>query len=217
MKNSCILFDLDGTLSDSSEGIYKSIAYALEKKGIIVEDLKVLQPFIGPPLRDSFQQYYHMTVEEVQQSYKVFQERYGTLGKFENVLYPGIKELLAALVEAGYLLGVATSKPELYTKEILEYFQIIQYFSVIKGASMDGSLSRKVDILSLAVEECKLKNPNIKELFMIGDRSFDMEAARELGCIGIGVTYGFGSESELNATGAKLICHNAEELAKLFL
>lgn len=217
MKNSCILFDLDGTLSDSSEGIYKSIAYALEKKGIIVEDLKVLQPFIGPPLRDSFQHYYHMTVEEAQQSYKVFQERYGTLGKFENVLYPGIKEILAALVEAGYLLGVATSKPELYTKEILEYFQIIQYFSVIKGASMDGSLSRKVDILSLAVEECKLKNPNIKELFMIGDRSFDMEAARELGCIGIGVTYGFGSESELNATGAKLICHNAEELAKLFL
>lgn len=215
----CVIFDLDGTLTDSSEGIIKSVIYALHKMGIEEKDSKSLEAFIGPPMLDSFMKFYHMDEAEARRAYSFFQERYSTVGKFENRLYDGIDEVLTRLCKAGCLLAVATSKPEFFARQILEHFNVMSYFAVVRGASMDGSLAKKLDILRLALEDCRQVLTDRPEgvtlpveWYMVGDRLFDMEAAVLLDCIPLGVTYGFGSVEELEKSGALHLCQAPSEL-----
>ncbi len=213
----CALFDLDGTLTDSAEGIIKSILYALDKMEWDVPPMDILRLFIGPPLIESFVEHCGMTNEESKKAYAFFQERYLTIGKFENMVYPGILEMLAQCHEQGIFLAVATAKPEVSARQILEHFGLAPYFSVIKGAHNERGLIHKEDILNEALQECYAAQDKVETFYMVGDRLYDMEAAVELGCYPIGVTYGFGSREELLAAGAKVLCDTAAEVGKVIV
>ena len=146
-----ILFDLDGTLTESGEGIMKSVQYALEKLGIIEENQEKLRRFIGPPLLESFMNYYGMDQETAAQAVVYYRERYTDKGIFENELYPKIPQLLEILQINDKILGVASSKPEVYVKQILEHFGIDQYFQVIVGSELDGSRTKKPEVIEEAL------------------------------------------------------------------
>lgn len=210
-----ILFDLDGTISDSSEGIYKSFQYALEQLGKEVLTEEELRPFIGPPLANTFMDSLGLSAEEAEKGVAIFRERYGAKGKFENHMYDGVTELVYTLLQKGHLLGIATSKPEKYAREILEYFGLATYFPIIVGASMDDTFSGKQEIMELAIRQGKTRNPEVDEIYMIGDRFYDMEASKALGVTAIGVTYGFGTEEELLGSGANYICHTPQEVVSV--
>lgn len=215
MHRYCILFDLDGTLTDSAEGILKSIVYSLEKKGAPIPSKEVLTLFIGPPLVESYEEHCGMTPEEAALTYSYFRERYTTVGKFENQVYEGIPALLEALRQKGALLAVATAKPEPLARQILEHFDLNTYFSVIKGADLERNLVHKDDILYEALQECNgLLGSNTEKTayYMVGDRKYDMEAARNLQCEPIGVLFGFGSAEELRQAGAAVLCQTPQDV-----
>ncbi len=205
-------FDLDGTLTDPAIGITNSIMYALKSYGIEETDREKLYPFIGPPLVDSFQRYYGFTEEMGYEATRRFQEYFREKGLFENRVYEGIPELLKGLREKGAKVVLATSKPEEFALRILEHFDLIQYFDFVCGASMDEKKCfRKEDVLSYALETSGAKPENS---CMIGDRKFDMEAAKGFGMEAIGVLYGYGDREELTLAGADRICQSVEELKK---
>ncbi|MDD7291682.1 MAG: HAD hydrolase-like protein [Veillonella caviae] len=210
-----IIFDLDGTLTDSQEGILKSIEFALNHFGYEVPSYDTLLLFLGPPIVDSLQEHCSMTLEKAEEVYKKFGERYGTIGKFENKLYPNIVDLLGKVKSEQYTVALATAKPEVYAKEILEYFSISDYFNVVVGANYQEGLMHKKDILQKAIELCgnPLTDGNGRRLiYMVGDRKYDVESANELGCISIGVTYGYGTERELNEANAEYLCDDADDI-----
>lgn len=213
-----ILFDLDGTLTDSQEGILKSIKFALEHFGYTVPDEETLQLFLGPPLVDAFQEYCGLTFEQAEETYFKFRERYGTIGKFENKVYPNIVDLLAKCKTEQYTIAVATAKPEHYAKDILDHFELTPYFDVIVGANYEAGLLHKKEILEKALTLCgnPLTDENGRRLtFMVGDRKYDVEAANELGCISVGVTYGYGTEAELKEADAEYLCDDVDEIAEV--
>lgn len=211
-----ILFDLDGTLTDSQEGILKSIKFALEHFGYDVPNEETLQLFLGPPLVDAFQEHCGMTFEQAEETYFKFRERYGTIGKFENTVYPNIVDLLAKCKTEQYTIALATAKPEHYAKDILDHFELTPYFDVIVGANYESGLLHKKEILEKALELCgnPLTDENGNRMaFMVGDRKYDVEAANELGCISVGVTYGYGTEAELKEADAEYLCDDVDEIA----
>lgn len=213
-----ILFDLDGTISDSQEGICKSVQHALSKYGIEVNDIKTLTPFIGPPLRDSFKSFYNIPDEKLEECIAFYRERYSTIGLFENVMYDGIPELLKDLKENGKKLAIASSKPQLFVEKILDYFGILKYFDVITGSTFDGSLEKKTDIITMCFQKLFGNDDcNKAECVMIGDRKFDMEAANELSIPNIGVTYGFGDREELENSKALYIVDTVKELYDILM
>lgn len=209
-----ILFDLDGTLTDPGEGITNSVAYALNKYGIVNTDRTELYPFIGPPLYASFMKYYGFTEEEAVKAVDYYREYYKDKGIFENRLYDGIDDVLKRLTEAGKVLLVATSKPEVFAKRILSYFGIDKYFAVIAGATMDGSLIEKSDIISYAFKNSGFSKENA---LMVGDRSFDILGAKEQGVTSAGVLWGYGSLEELKSAGADMIFERVEDIEKILL
>jgi phosphoglycolate phosphatase len=208
-----ILFDLDGTITDSEPGITACVQYALRKFGIEVEDKSTLRPFIGPPLRDSFEQYFDMTPEQAEQATAYYRERYAPIGKFESTLYPGIESLLQKLHRSGRTVVLATSKPEHFAREILDHFGLTEYFDLIGGATMDGSRDTKEDVLSYILTQLP---PNARaRAVMVGDTRFDMLGARHHSLPAIGVLYGFGSKEELLENGARALAADAAELEQL--
>lgn len=209
------LFDLDGTLTDPAEGITKSVAYALERFGITVEDRRVLYPFIGPPLLDSFQEFYGMTVADSRRAMEYYREYFQDKGIFENEIYPGIPELLYGLKAQGTLVMVATSKPEEFSQRILEHFGVARYIDFLGGNTLNEDRPAKIDVLRHIFRS----NPSIAPLdaVMVGDRRFDAEGARECGMDCIGVTYGYGGREELEQAGANLIVDTVEELSNALL
>lgn len=210
-----LLFDLDGTISDSAKGIMKGAYIALRHFGIEVKDYSELYKFIGPPLVTSFSKYYGLTEEEAVEAVKVYREYYGKKGLFENELYPGMEEFLKKLKNMGKHLLVATSKPQSYSVTILEHFKIAGYFDFIGGASMDGKIGTKAQVI-----EHTLRNAGITDLsntIMIGDRHHDVEGASQMGLECIGVLYGYGSEEELLAAGAKYIAKNTDDILKIVM
>lgn len=211
-----ILFDLDGTLSDSSEGIINTFVHTLETMNYDVPSLDVLYTFIGPPISETFKHSIGMDEEDAKRAVEIFKPFYGKEAKFQNKLYSGVKEMLQALHEAGYLIGLATSKREIYADQILQYFGIRDYFEVVVGASLDDKFSKKYDIMEKAIRLAKDKY-NIKSISMVGDRSYDMDSSVKLGVEAIGVTYGFGSEEEVVSTGADVVCHSPKEVQDYFL
>ena len=191
MKYKVILFDLDGTLTDPHVGICSCINHALSYYGM-EKPFSELTKYIGPPLLDSFAEM--VGPENAQDATKYYRERFSTVGLYENEIYPNVKETLAALKEKGYILCTASSKPQIYVEKILHHFDIAQYFTIIGGASIDGKISEKDQVIQLVLEEIKAEKSTT---VMVGDTRFDLIGAEMMGLDAIGVTYGFGPREEL--------------------
>ena len=211
---SWIFFDLDGTLTDPGEGITNSVMYALEKYGIRVKSREELYPFIGPPLTESFQVYYGFSVRESFEAMAYYREYFSVKGLFENKVYPGIPEMLSALKAAGKKLAVATSKPEEYSRRILEKYGLWQYFDFLAGNTLLEDRPTKKSVLEYAFSSLNLSPGNV---VMVGDRKYDMEGAKAFSMTAVGVSYGYGSTKELCDAGADLVCATVEELGDTLL
>ncbi len=203
-----ILFDLDGTLTDPKEGITKCVQYALAKFGIAA-DCDALVPFIGPPLLDSFRDFYHMTDEQAQQAVAYYRERFAPVGIFENGVYPGIPALLEALCAAGKRLAVATSKPTVYSVQICDRFGLSEYFETIVGSELDGRRTDKAEVVAEALRQMGAQAENA---VMVGDRSYDILGAHRCGVRAVGVTYGYAAPGELEQAGADAVADSPAAL-----
>lgn len=205
-----IIFDLDGTLTDSGEGITKSIKPVLDHFAIPCRNLDDLRFCVGPPLRDSFLKL-GVPEDRIEEAIAIYRSRYTTIGKFENTPYPGISKLLDALKAGGHRLYVATSKPETMAVEILDKYELSQYFEIICGATMDKSRDSKSAVIAYLLE----KIGSGENAVMVGDTAFDVLGAAEHRIPTVGVSWGYGSVEEMTASGAVAIANSMEEL--LFL
>ena len=216
-----LLFDLDGTLTDPKIGITTCVQYALHSFGIEEPDLDKLEPFIGPPLRDSFMEFYGFTAEQAEEAVAKYRERFQNTGIFENEVYAGIPEMLKNLQSKGYFLALASSKPQIYVERILEHFDLKKYFSVVVGSGLDGSREKKEEVVEEALRQLGILELSEEErresCAMIGDREFDIQGARAWKLTGVGVHYGFAAEGELEAEGADAIAGTVEELKEILL
>ena len=210
---STILFDLDGTISDSSQGIINSIIYALEKYDINDYEMSLLRKFLGPPLHESFEKFMGFDKEKSLQAVKLYREYFSSKGLFENEIYGGVSDLLQNLKENGKALIVATSKPQLFTDRIMEHFNLAKYFDFIAGSNMDTTRSKKAEVIEYALSECNIKDKS--KVVMIGDRAEDMIGAQTVGVDSIGVEYGYGTFDELKNAGATYIVKTVGELKDL--
>lgn len=215
MKKKYLLFDLDGTLTDPEEGITKSVQYALHGFGIEVSDRSKLTPFIGPPLKDSFMEYYDFSWEQAGEGIKKYREYFSSRGWKENKVYPGIPEMLRELKEAGYRLMVATSKPEVFAVRILDYFELSQYFELIGGADLEETRVRKGDVIRYVLEQAKIEDK--ESVLMVGDRKHDCIGAEEAGVECAGVLYGYGSREEMEGVKSCYLASSVEELRDFLL
>ena len=209
-----MLFDLDGTLTDPKEGITKSVRHALHAFGIEAENLDDLCCFIGPPLKDSFMEYYGFTESEAQKAVEIFREYFSSQGIFENKVYEGIRKSLKALVKSGKKLYVASSKPEVFVRMILEHFELDSYFEFMGGADFEEIRVKKADVIRYVLDTCEIRD--ISKTVMIGDRKHDILGAKEFGMESVGVLYGYGSREELTEAGADFLVESIFDLQNLF-
>lgn len=208
-----ILFDLDGTITDPKMGITKAAQYALQQFNIFEEDLNELEKFIGPPLLESFQTYYGMSEADTYKAIDEFRVYFKAQGIFENIPYYGIEKLLEAL-QKDYTLAIATSKPTVFAKQILDHFNLSQYFETIIGSHLDNTRTDKKEIIEAVLETLEIKS--VKECIMIGDRKHDLIGAKKLSMECIGVTYGYGSVEELQNENPVFLADTLEDLQKFF-
>ena len=213
MAYDIFLFDLDGTLTDSSLGITNSVIYALKKYGITVEDRRSLYRFIGPPLTDSFRDFYGFSEEKALEAVGFYREYYRDKGIFENRVYEGMEETLKELKNRGKRLIVATSKPEPFARRIIDHFGLAPYFEYVAGMELDGGRGTKAEVIAYALRACGIEDRS--GAVMVGDREHDVAGARKEGLPCIGVLYGFGSREELEKAGAERIISRPEELCDL--
>ncbi len=229
-----ILFDLDGTLTDPKIGITSCVQYALRKFGIEEPDLDKLEPFIGPPLTDSFREFYGFDDAKIQQAVAYYRERFSSVGLFENEIYPGTAQMLARLQKEGRRLAVASSKPAVFVKRILEHFEILSYFDVVVGSELDGTRVKKEEVVEEALRQL-LRNGGSgqealvksmadmmqehprRDIVMVGDRKFDIEGAKAYRMDSIGVAYGYAAAGELEEAGADVIVETVEELEQVLM
>lgn len=207
-----ILFDLDGTLTDPFLGITRSVAYSLKSFGIEVDDLETLKPFIGPPLDVSFREYYHMDEAQSWKAVEKYREYFSKKGLFENKVYEGMEGFLQSLLNMDMKLYVCTSKPEVFAKEILDHFSLTPYFTDIYGATLDGSLKNKGDVIAHCIKQEQL---NIQDCMMVGDRQHDIVGAHQNQIPCIGVLYGYGSLEEFQEYHCDYIAKDLIELKKI--
>ena len=207
-----ILFDLDGTLTDSGEGIINCAIPALEHFGCPIPSREALRVFVGPPLHESFIKH-GVPADKAEEAVAIYRQRYIPIGKFENTPYPGIRELLEALKAAGCKLYVATSKPEQMSVDILEHFDLAKYFDSICGASLDTSRSTKDAVIAYLINQ----HGQTEDMIMVGDTRFDVIGAKHHGIPCIGVSWGYGPREELIETGAKAIVDTPAQLLELLL
>ncbi len=216
MKNKkWILFDLDGTLTESGIGITNSVRYSLKKFGIEENDYDVLKRFIGPPLIDAFMEIYKFSKEDAKQAVSYYREYYRETGLFENAIYDGVAKLLTALKDAGKTLFIATAKPEDFTLRILKHFDLTKYFTFIACATLDGTRLTKEDVISYAINEGKITD--VSQAVMIGDRKQDILGAKAFNMNSVGVLYGYGSREELETAGADFIAETADDILSLLI
>ena len=210
-----ILFDLDGTLTDPKLGITRSIQYALKSFGMDVPDPASLEKCIGPPLQDSFSEFFGLSPADTDRAIKKYREYFSEIGLYENEVYQGIADLLDALTREGRTLLLATSKPTLYSRKILEHFSLRRYFSFIAGSTMSGSRLKKADIIRYGLG----KRPPARgsSVAMVGDRKHDIIGAKEAGVDSIGVLYGYGSLAELRESVPNHIVADVMGLKNLLL
>ena len=206
-----VLFDLDGTVTDSGEGITKSVSYALESLGIVENDENALKEFIGPPLYDTFKEKYNLTHEQAEFAVSKYRERYKVTGLFENKVYDGMEEIFIMLKEKGIKICLATSKPLVFANQILEHFQLKKYFDVVSGSEFDGTRLHKTDVIKHVFSF--LESP--QDSIMVGDKKFDVISAHECNIKCIGAQYGYPLPNELTNAKADFIANNTTELMKI--
>ncbi|CUB10184.1 5'-nucleotidase [Bacillus cereus] len=209
------LFDLDGTLTDPKEGIVNSVLYALKKVGFEELHISELDSFIGPPIQQSFVERYNMNEGEVERAVFYFREYLKQRGLLENNIYEGIPILLKQLKDKGNRLFIATSKPTIFAEQVIEHFQLTNYFEDIIGSNLDGTRIKKEEIIAHILQTNE--EINKEEIVMIGDRKHDIIGANQNGIASIGVLYGYGSETELTEVGATHIANDVKELHHLCL
>ena len=234
MKN-IILFDLDGTISDPKVGITKSIQYALRHFDIDVENADELCKFIGPPIHQTFKEFYGFNDVDVERAVGKFRERMLAKGLYENIMYDGVDAMLKELHESGKTLMIATSKPINLARKVLEYFAIDQFFAFVSGSEMNGDRSDKSEVIQYALEQnnipketslnarsCSLVQGvstenclNISDCIMVGDRKHDIIGAKTNGLESIGALYGYGDYEELTTAGADYLVKDIGELSDL--
>lgn len=205
-----ILFDLDGTLTDSGEGIINCASLALAHFGLPVPDRTAMRVFVGPPLDETFIKF-GVPAGKTDEAIAVYRSRYTTVGKFENYPYPGIEDLLKKLKQQGHRLFVATSKPEGMSIEILSHFGLAEYFEMICGATLDGSRSKKADVIAYLLR----RTGGAENIVMVGDTHLDILGAAAHGIPGIGVAWGYGETADMERAGAIGIAHSVDELFDL--
>ena len=205
-----ILFDLDGTLTDSGEGIMNCAKLALEHYNLPIPSEAELRTFVGPPLHESFIRF-GVPAEEADNAVKIYRSRYIPIGKFENHPYEGIWDTLEKLKALGHTLYVATSKPEAMSVEILEHFDLAKYFDIIAGASFDRTRSTKEDVIAYLLSQCG----DYDEKIMVGDTAFDVIGAKVHGIPTVGVSWGYGKVEDMVAAGAVSIAHSMDELYQM--
>ena len=212
-----IFFDLDGTLTDSKEGIFNCLRYALEKMDRPVPQETILTKFIGPPLQDSFMQYCGLTEEQAMQGVALFRERYAPIGKFENAAAPGMVDVCRRLTERGYVLALASSKPEEMCRPICEKFGFMPFMKVITGSPPVGDWE-KADVIRETMRRLNLTEADKPAILMVGDRKFDVLCAAEcgIGCVGVEF-FGYAAPGELAEAGAVAVVRTAEELEAFIL
>ena len=216
MKNyDVIIFDLDGTLSNSKEGITKSVQYALEKFGIKEDNLDALEHFIGPPMKDELMRTYGFSEEKAEIGTAYYRERYTPIGLYETEIYPGTEKMLSDLKNAGKYIALATSKPLTMAEEVLRFLKINQYFDAVMGAQIKGPRQSKQAVLKALFEEFEINNKN--KCIMIGDTCFDIDGAKAVGIDAIGVAYGFGDIKEMLEHGAVTIADSTADLTDIIL
>lgn len=205
-----VLFDLDGTVTDPEEGITKSVQYALQHFHIDVRDRRELYKFIGPPLKESFVEFYGFTDRQAEEALLKYRERFSVTGWRENIVYDGIERLLGRLRGEGKRIMLATSKPEFFAEQILEHFGLRDYFDFVGGATLDDKRDRKSEVIRYVLETNGISNR--EEVVMVGDRKFDILGAKEVGLASIGVLYGYGDRQELATAGADRLVESVAEL-----
>lgn len=210
-----ILLDLDGTVTDSMEGITKSIQYALKHFGIKVDDLNQLRKFVGPPLKESLMEFCCFNETQAEEGIRKYRERFADTGIYENAVYPGIESLLQELNAAGKQVMLATGKPAYYAGKILDYFHLSPYFKFVGGSGLDGSLSHKDEVIRHVLESNDIHD--LSQVVMVGDRKHDIHGARQVGIDSIGVLYGYGDKEELIEAGAERMVNSVEELREALL
>lgn len=204
-----VIFDLDGTLSDSRKGIFNAYYYTFSKLGLSDPGKDVLKTLIGPPLQQGFSDAFGLTGERNEEAVKVFREYYSVKGLYENELFKGIKELIQQLYSCGSSLYVATSKYSVYANQVLQYFDIQQYFREIAGADYSGHAS-KVDLITGLLRRNGIQDP--LDVVIVGDTRYDIDAATELAIDSIGVTYGFSSEEEVASCNPDYLARDVNDL-----
>lgn len=210
MTKKAIFFDLDGTLTDSGEGIMNCATLALEHFGLPVPSREEMRVFVGPPLDQTFIKF-GIPADKTDEAIRVFRSRYTTVGKFENFPYPGVANMLQALKDQGHRLFVATSKPEVMANEVLRHFDLDGYFEQIAGATLDGSRSHKADVITYLLG----LTGDVGQTLMVGDTAFDVIGAAAHGIPTIGVSWGYGTAEDMEKAGAIAIAHSMAELVAL--
>lgn len=205
-----ILFDLDGTLTDSGEGIMNCAELALRHFGLPIPDRQILREFVGPPLDATFIRF-GVPEEKTDEAIQVYRSRYLTVGLFENFPYPGIEDALKVLQSQGHRLFVATSKPEGLSIRILEHFGLSKYFEKICGATVDGTRSSKADVIDYLLKQ----TDNLLQTVMVGDTVYDVIGAAKHGIETIGVSWGYGNIADMEKAGAKAIAYSMDQLVSL--
>ena len=215
MKNGCVMFDLDGTLFDSSEGIKMCYRKGLEHFGIEVENDRELDKVIGPSLYDSYQRFFGLEGEDVLTAVKIYRDLYGSDGIYRIKMYDGVEHMLDALKQNGFTICLATSKPYVMAHKILDFTGILPYFDVVCGANLDGSMSDKAELIGECLKQSGFTDKS--RAYMVGDRSYDMIGAAKAGVHSIGVTYGFGTRMELMEAGAEFIAYDTGNVSRILI
>lgn len=208
-----VLFDLDGTLTDSADGITKCVRYALEQMGMNAPDPSELNCFVGPPLHEMFMKYAKMDEAMADQAVELYRERYTQVGMYENHLYPYITKLLALFKKNGITMGVASSKPEVYVKQILKHFGIDHYFKVVVGSELDGTRVKKKEVLEEAIHRLRMDKKK-DQIVLVGDTAFDVLGAHEVGIACIGVSYGYGEKEDLEVAQPIYVAETVSDVAE---
>lgn len=219
MRYKNILFDLDGTITEPREGIINAMLYAFGKYGIKVEDRTTLYKYIGPPLRDSFREFCGFDDAQTEDAVRYYREYYSVDGILGNDIMPGMEAAFVRLKAAGCHLYVATSKPEIFAKQILEHLGLADYFDMVAGSSMDGSRDKKELVIEYLLKQTGIgtEREALKDTVMVGDRCYDIVGAQHFGMDNIGVTFGYGDREEFLACGAMKIVDTAEEMTEYIL
>lgn len=214
MKYRDVLFDLDGTLTDPAEGITNSVAHALRRMGMTPPPKENLLSYIGPPLTYGFTEYGGVPESEAAHAVELYREYFADRGLLENEMYGGVPELLRTLKETGVGVYLATSKPTVYSKRILEHFGIAKYFDGVVGSELDGRRVDKAEVIRFVLDTYGIPRDTA---VMVGDRKFDISGALAEGIDAIGVSYGYGSEGELRTAGTDVIAASPAELSELLM